>query len=241
MIVDADPESTGSVPSPDSPPPSGPGDHPTNDLPDWPAFTAAARDGEWDSPARASKRTPLGGDAAIAIVRTQKGKGEAAEWRISLVRLERDEGAWKPAGSRVLESWSAHPVLERDGTIAARLRVEDFDADGQLEVSIRYRLSWMCCGAGATTRRTLVVLNDDETLSESAYLHLDEEVYFGGTKGREGFEDRNEDGHPDLVVSWSATYDDEPPEKGERVHEWLERGDRFKGAKRATGEECTCE
>ena len=99
----------------------------------------------------------------------------------------------------------------------------------------------MCCGAGATARRTLVVVNDDARLSEAAYLQLDEVIYRGGTTGTERFEDRDADGHRDLVVKWTAAYEGEPTQRGETVHAWKAAGDRFHGARRPRGEECYCE
>lgn len=210
-------------------------------LPEWSAFHAAAREDGWGSPAKASQRVALGTDGAVAIVRLSQGEGDDARWRIVAVRLRREAEAWAPAGTHRLEEWSAHPDLGRDGSIAVNLRVDDVDTDGELELVTRYRLDWMCCGAGATTKRTLVILNDDARLTEAAYLDLDEEVYFGGTKGRERFEDRDADGHADLVVSWTSTREGEPPGTGEQVHAWTKERDAFERALRPQGEECICE
>jgi len=211
------------------------------ELPAWSRFTAAAKHGEWKAPAKASSRVWLDDVRAVAVVRTQKGSGDSASFRVSLVRLKQESEVWAPAGIREIETWNAHDELGRDGTIAVNLRVQDVDDDGENEVLARFRLDWMCCGAGATARRTLVVLNDDAELSEAAYIHLDESIYRGATTGKERFEDRNNDGHRDLVVKWKAVYEGEPDDSGENVHTWMAKQDWFKSARRPSGEGCMCE
>jgi len=158
-----------------------------------------------------------------------------------LIRLSWEDQAWEPAGTHEIQTWTSLEDLERDGTIAVNLQVADIDDDGSKEILARFRLAWMCCGAGATGRRTLVVVNDDQAMSEAAYVHLDELIYRGGTTSKHRFEDRDHDGHRDLVVQWTAVYEDEDEERGETVYAWKVEQDRFKGARRPRGEACVCE
>lgn len=241
-------ESPPVAPTEESPGRDGDGDElaapavePPQALPEWSDFEPAAATDGWSKPAKASTRERLGPHRAVAVIRTEQGEAEDARWRITAVRLEWDGAAWQPAGARELQRWSAHEDLGRDGKIAVNLRVDDVDDDGELEILTRFKLDWMCCGGGATHRRTLVIVNDDPKMSEAAYLDLDEEIYIGGTVGKERFEDRNADGHGDLIVAWKSTIADEPPDEGEHVHQWRPRGNRFEGARRPDPEECSCE
>jgi hypothetical protein len=210
-------------------------------LPPWKPFMSAAAQGPWKRPAPASKRRWLDDDRAVAVVRSERGQGHDASWRIVLVRLKRAGDEWAGDGIAELETWSAHEELGRDGTIAVNLQVEDFDDDGAQEIRSRHRLAWMCCGAGATEKRTLVMTNDDAILSEAAYLDLDAVIYRGATRGRERYEDRNGDGHRDLVVEWVMTDEEDPTERGEDVHVWQSARDRYERARRPRGEDCYCE
>ncbi len=244
VVVEPAANSTPAGPQPvaavDIPKPSDPAVTSSLELPPWSAFQSVVKRDGWGTPAKASNRTWLDNTRAVAAVRTRQGEGEDAKWRVTLVRLSWDGNVWATAGTRELENWFYLEEIERDGTIAVNLRVDDVDDDGTKEMVARFRLNWMCCGAGATAKRTLVILNDDESMSEAAYVDLDESIYRGGTTGRERFEDRDGDGHRDLVVTWKASYEGEPEESGERVHAWTTK-DRYKGARRPRGEECICD
>ena len=213
---------------------------PDAELPPWQAFTDPTRDDHWRAPAKASAREWLDDAHAVAVVRSEQGEGEEQRWRISLVRVAREGDAWVFDGMRELERWTAFEELERDGSIAVNLRVEDLDDDGAKEVATRHNLAWMCGGGGPTQKRTLVISNDDATLSEAAYVDLDEALASAEVFGRETFEDRDHDGHPDLVVTWKTVIEGEPDEVSEKVFAWKRSDDRYADAKRPVGEDDYC-
>jgi len=208
-------------------------------LPPWRDFTRVAKEGPWRAPARASSRAWIDTDHAVAVVRTERGEGMDAVWRITLIRLARSSDGWTADGTAQIEQWNAYEDL-REGSISVHLRVEDIDDDGKPEVLTRHRLAWMCGGGGATQKRTLVIVNTDRALTEAAYIDLDEEIYNAADVGRERFDDRTSDGHRDLVVTWRSTYEGKADGKRERVFAW-DSSDRFVGAERPTGEQQTCE
>ena len=139
-----------------------------------------------------------------------------------------------------MQTWAQHDQLSRDGSIAVYLEVSDLDQDRELEILARFKLLFMCCGGGATNIRTLVVSNNDQALSEAAYLELDAENDSSAVIGREHFIDRNGDGHADLVIAQRERYDD-TTSVDEATHLWVASSDRFAEAERPVGEDCHCE
>lgn len=204
-------------------------------LPPWKAFTSAGHDGDWTAPNKATSREWLGEDAAVAVIRT--GTPEGRSWRLSVVRLGRDGHQWSVTGVKTIHEWDTFEDLGRDGSVSVHLETGDFDDDGGLEIAVRYRLPMMCRAVGASVIRNLVILSDDEELSEAAYVELDSEIYRGKRIGRERFEDRNDDGHADLVIAWRWTSDEGDDDRGEYVHLWQPNSDAFAGAERPVDEE----
>lgn len=58
-----------------------------------------------------------------------------------------------------------------------------------------------------------------------------------GRSSRRRFEDRDDDGHPDLVVAWRWTSDEGDDDSGEHVHLWQPNKDGFAGGARPVDEE----
>ena len=67
---------------------------------------------------------------------------------------------------------------------------------------------------GLTIQRELRIyaLEGDGHLRPQIALTLDDEIYSGGITGKVRFDDRNQDGHPDLVLTSRSEYPDEGDE-----------------------------
>lgn len=209
-------------------------------LPPWSDFAKAVNKDGWHTGVQASERLWLTPASAVAVMRTEQRDGARTTWRISLVRLERSGETWIQSGVRSLQSWAQHDQLNRDGSIAVYLDVRDLEQDQELDIVARFKLLFMCCGGGETNKRTLVISNNDQTLSESAYVDLDAQNYHSAVRGQESFVDRNGDGHADLVIAQTDRFED-TVSHGEVIHLWEPSSDQYADARRPLGDDCHCE
>ncbi|MCR9160654.1 MAG: hypothetical protein ACE37F_20925 [Nannocystaceae bacterium] len=158
-------------------------------------------------------------DGRAAVLWRHTKASEAWDVDVELVMLAFDGTTWIAQASRGVTSAST-PWLDEDQPppLAATMKSDDYDDDGEPEVLIRIRYPEMCPGGGPNTITSLDVFDVTPriTAALSTQIHHLMDAYpEEGTKATTEHIDLNGDGHRDVKITYET--------KGEKplVNRWL--------------------
>lgn len=175
--------------------------------------------------AKAAKLTPtvrVGGTRFVSAWRVPDPElGHAAT--VHLVVVEKDpEGTWVAAHHTELLAMKTEWLDEdKPPPMAATVRGEDYDDDGEAEILVRIEEQIMCPGAGPNYVTHLLVFNLKAALARAHQSELHHRNDNGiATRGKAEHVDLNGDGHRDLRITYT-TQDEHDGSKKVDVNTWL--------------------
>ena len=162
------------------------------------------------------------GRAAILWrVTTDPSKAEASA---VLVVIRFADGAWVAEDAAVVLEAST-PWTEDVPSLAATVRSEDYDDDGEPEVLVRIRYPMMCPGGGPNTITSLTIFAVSAPVRAvlSTELHHKMDAYeHEGTKATVSHRDTNGDGHRDVEIVYTTKFDGK---RDTQTNVWVYRPD----------------
>lgn len=153
---------------------------------------------------------------------------------LALVRGTTTAGAtaWRVTQHHVLRNVATPWLGDEPPQIAATLKVDDYDDDGEREILVRLRHSIMCGGGGENVVTTMTLLDATPTLKNVLRTELAHEMLASpaSTKATVHHEDLNADGHRDIRIVYESE-DPSDPESTSTTDEnrwiWEEKDDRW--------------
>lgn len=177
-----------------------------------------------------TKPEQFGPNGIVAIVRTRNGaKFELHALLLTLPDLERP--TWVLSSSLKLFGWSRDWYDEGDpeaGELPTTIKVDDYDDDGELELSVGISDEIMCSGGGENYVSTFMLVELAETPPRIA-LQIETDHALGNgavqTETRILHEDLDADGHRDLKIVYRTKEQGEPDIEDELRWRWDSKTD----------------